>query len=115
MKRKTILFLSIIVIASIAVFCFWVTSDWKYYPAKVSALPDDFVNLQEATEATTGLMSCVFFEEYVGLVDMNGDELIGTAVKDRSFIVDYKGEYYVSAEKYYEALERAEQTQTQGR
>jgi hypothetical protein len=97
-------------ISAVAVFagiCY--STHAKYYPHQVLWLPNGFVNLQEATENTKGTMEYMFFEEYISLIDENGVSVGGALVRDRSFIINYRGKYYVNAEKFYSALDKANQ------
>jgi hypothetical protein len=66
----------------------------KYYPHQTLWLPSGFVNLQEATENTNGILEYIFFEEYISLIDMNGESVGGSLVRDKKFIISYRGEYY---------------------
>ena len=79
----------------------------KYYPKRVLRLPDGFINLHEATENANGVMKYIFFEEYISLVDIEGNSVGGSLVRNRKFIVSFQGEYYINAEDYYTALEKA--------
>jgi len=109
MKKMTIFVFALLAALLLVIGCIlWVTHA-KYHPRRVLCLPKGFINLQYAIESANGVIKYIFFEEYISLVDREGSSVGGSLVRDRSFIVDYRGEYYVNAEKYNAALEKAKQ------
>lgn len=107
MKRKTVFAVLLLISIIILLIGVYWTDYGKYHPRQALWLPSGYINLQKAINDTNGAMSYVFFEEYVSLVDKKGGGVGGAMVRDNSFIVIYKGEYYVNAEKFNSALEEA--------
>lgn len=104
-----------IILLTVAILCWhrWETYT-KFYPVRVLQLPAGFINLRDAVEEAQGIIKEQFFEEYVSLIDKSGFSVGGSLVRDRTFIVDYYGVYYINAEKFYSALEKAERGKEEG-
>ena len=73
----------------------------------VKGIPPGFISIKDAAEKSKGVMDYCFFEDYISLVDTDGDIVGGAMVNDKSFIVQYQGEYYVNEKKYMESMEIA--------
>lgn len=81
-------------------------NDAKKYNAKtVSNLPLGFVSLNDAITSSEGALSYVCWETQISFLDSNETCVYQTDIKDDSFIVKYKGNYYISKSKYNEMLE----------
>lgn len=106
MKKKVFLLSALLVLIFILFGAYWATYG-KYIPIKVLWLPKGYINLQEATDDTKGILTYEFFETYVFLVDINGTSVDQAPACDPGFIIDYKGEYFINAERYNAALEKA--------
>lgn len=108
MKQKMRFILVLLIPTLIVLTGVYWNTHMKYYPKYVFWLPNGFVSLQDAVDNTNGVVEYVFFEEHISLVDKNGNSIGGALVRDRSFIVNYRGVYYINAEKFYFALEKAQ-------
>ena len=107
MKTKYLfIIIPLVVVLLVTGFIIWV-NHVKYYPKRVIQLPNGYIHLQESIENTEGVMKYVFFEEYISFVDIEGNSVGGALVRNRSFIIEYHGEYYVNENEFKIALEKA--------
>jgi hypothetical protein len=69
------------------------------------SLPAGFVSLEDEITSSEGALSYVFWESQISFLDPKGTCIYQTSVKNDSFIVKYKGKYFISESKYNEMLE----------
>jgi len=84
----------------LVVFDIWYNS-WltvgQFYPMPVSILPEGYVKVEELRENEA--FDFIFFERYCSVVDGAGNSLGGGMVTDTSFIVSYRGKYYINTQR----------------
>ena len=82
--------------------------DEKYFPKKVSAIPDGFIPLDSAIAASENALSYTFFETHIFFSgidpDLGGASIKAINVNDENFIVDYQGTYCIDENTFDEML-----------
>jgi len=74
--------------------------DPGHFPHIVSALPDGFIPLNDATKNMEGILRTLFWHAFFNVQDSEGIIFFVTDVHDYSFIVIYNNQYYVCEKQF---------------
>lgn len=102
MSKKRIIVIFIMSAAILAMFYGFMRG--RNDAKTVLNLPPGFVSLDETVTFAEGVLSYVFWESQISFLDSRGTCIYQTSVHSDSFIVKYKGRYYISESKYNEML-----------
>ncbi len=103
MNKKRIIIILLILAVVLAVFYGFMRG--RNDAKMVFNLPSGFVSLDETIASSDGVLHYVFWESQISFLDSKDTCIYQTSVKNDSFIVKYKGKYYISESKYNELLE----------
>jgi hypothetical protein len=70
----------------------------------VFSLPPGFIPLEDVIASSEGVLSCVFWESQISLLNSEGTCVYQTSVRNSNFIVKYNGKNYINEFKYNELL-----------
>lgn len=77
---------------------------YKMYDARdVLFLPDGFIELEEAVASSDERYRFVFWESQISVMSENVC-IYQTSIRDKNFILKYKGKYYINYVKLYELI-----------
>lgn len=93
--RMVACFICFILIIALAIWAFWGTQ--KNRVKKVDRVPEGFVAVEELEALSGGELRCLFWENQISVLRGDGTNCIfQTEINDKSFIVQYNGEYYIN-------------------
>ena len=101
MNRKNLINIFIVCILTVsfvvASCCIYKKCD-RYSVNTVIANPRGYVPLQKIIELSYGELNYFFWETQISIIDSDNNCIFQTSVKDKDFIVKYKGNYYIGEE-----------------
>lgn len=104
MNRKRIIFIILLIMVVVLVLI-CILERGRNDAKRVLFLPSSFISLDEAMTSSEGDLRRVFWETQISFMNANDTCIYQTSVKNDSFIVKYKGKYYINETKYNELIE----------
>ena len=87
--------------------------DPGHFPHIVSALPDGFIPLNDATKNMEGILRTLFWHAFFNVQDSEGVSFFVKDVRDDSFIVIYNNQLYVCEKQFSQVVDDAIHTYEQ--
>ena len=104
-KRKILVLIALLLIIGFSlIFGFFVG---RNDARMVMKIPSGFISLKDAAASSESMLRYVFWESQISFLNSKDALIYQTSIKDNKFIVKFKGEYYINAEKYQEILHSA--------
>ncbi len=103
-KKGCILAIALFLVLAflLSIFLWW-NNCGKYEAVSVLFLPDGFVSIDQINTLSEEPLECLFLEEFGNIVKTDENKSIAQFhVKDKSWIVRYRGKYYISSKKIRE-------------
>ena len=109
MRRKvSVPSLLAVIIFIVFILIFWATQI-RYSPRRVLFPPSGFIPLSVLDDDAEGSLSYVFWETQISFLVADNHCIYQTSVRNRSFIVEYKNEYFINEATYLAMLDIIEQ------